>query len=403
MNQLSCRLFRGSAGLDALSPHWNALVERLERPSYIHLWEWYRAYADCLAERPEALIFAAFYAGDHDSERSIAAILPFEARGQTIAGLPLRTLALPRHDHMPHCDILVAPGYEHRFDLAVAVDRVRKLSGLPCDVGVFRRVLADGCLARVLPTRTSTRMVAHKAPLSDALPVMVHAEFLAQLSKNFRGALRKARNKLAKLDGVEFHSIRKPADLDAAFARFVEVEASGWKGADGTAIGLDPSLRNFYRQLMSALGARGQMEINLLIRGDHTLAAQFAITSGNRLYVLKIGYDEAYKAQAPGNMLLERVLQAHHERAHVGYIDLVSDAAWHRSWKPLQRHAHTYYLFRRTPAGIAALLSTVATRELRPRYYYLRQRLQHLSGVLAQKIPWQSASGDGSTSNHNVK
>ncbi len=59
-------------------------------------------------------------------------------------------------------------------------------------------------------------------------------ETFSALSKNFRGNLRKARNKLAKLEGVEFVSARGPEELASALEVFLDVEASGWKGASGT-------------------------------------------------------------------------------------------------------------------------------------------------------------------------
>src|SRR5690606_17756733 len=99
---------------------------------------------------------------------------------------------------------------------------------------------------------------------------------LDRLSKNFRGSLRKARNKLARLAGVEVRWAREPAEIYPAFERFLEVEASGWKGDGGigTAIQLDPTLRAFYGGLMQRLAQTGRARINLMMHGDRVMAGQ---------------------------------------------------------------------------------------------------------------------------------
>jgi hypothetical protein len=88
---------------------------------------------------------------------------------------------------------------------------------------------------------------------------------------------------------------------------------------------------------------------------DHQpAAAQFAIVSGQRCYLLKIAYDEAHASVAPGNLLLERVLQKYESHPAIKHVDLVSNAAWHTSWKPVVRDVHTHLLFRRSPRGLLA-------------------------------------------------
>ena len=146
------------------------------------------------------------------------------------------------------------------------------------------------------------------------------------------------------------------------------MESSGWKGRNGTgtAIANDPRLLAFYRQLVERVGPTGQCEIHLLVAGGADVAAQFSVVAGQRCYLLKIGYDESHAQLAPGNMLLERLLKRYEGDRVVKHIDLVTDAAWHDSWKPQTRSAHRHYLFRPTTKGLLAWAALQGKQALRP-------------------------------------
>jgi CelD/BcsL family acetyltransferase involved in cellulose biosynthesis len=75
---------------------------------------------------------------------------------------------------------------------------------------------------------------------------------------------------------------------------------------------------------------------------------------GDTYNILKIGYDETHSAMAPGNVLLERLLQDISTRKTLTRVDLISDMAWHRNWKAAQEDVFTLYLFNRSPRGIGA-------------------------------------------------
>jgi CelD/BcsL family acetyltransferase involved in cellulose biosynthesis len=140
------------------------------------------------------------------------------------------------------------------------------------------------------------------------------------------------------------------------YDEFIEVEASGWKGGQGTrsAIKLNANICSFYRELVSTFAFPGNCEINLLKAGSSCLAGQFCLRVGDTYNILKIGYDETYSAMAPGNILLDRLLQDISTRKMFTRVDLISDMAWHRNWRAAQEDVFTLYLFNRSPRGIGA-------------------------------------------------
>ena len=113
---------------------------------------------------------------------------------------------------------------------------------------------------------------------------------------------------------VSFRTTRDPESLSRSFEQFLEVEASGWKGASGTAtaILLDTKLQAFYRQLMETFGQDGRCEINQLQIDGRIAAAQFALIAGETLSLLKIGYDQHFVDVAPGQLLLAHTVSRLH-------------------------------------------------------------------------------------------
>ena len=399
MSSLRLEVLRGPSGLERLARDWERLAEQIPGKSCVHLWEWHRSYLAALAPAPGDALYCAFYAGTEPM-----AILPLERATERLMGVRLDTLRLPTHAHVPYGDVLLHP--RARLDMRLLTRALRR-AGLRWDLLLMGRVLADSAVAALMRALPESRYAGVPAALhpglsgglaaglharlaaglwaveqvggSDALPTLRYKELLERMSKNFRGSLRKARNRLARLADVRFVSAQTPAALEDAYAAFLEVEASGWKGSAGTAIKLDPRLREFYGQLVARLGPSGRCQIHLLAAGEQVIAAQLAILAGERCYLLKIGHHEGYRHLAPGNMLLERLLEGYQGDPAIAYVDLVSNASWHRSWNPIVREVLGFYLFEPSARGLLAWSGLRGKQVLRPAYREVRARAQSLA------------------------
>ena len=126
------------------------------------------------------------------------------------------------------------------------------------------------------------------------------------------------------------------ARLEAAFERFLAVEASGWKGEEGTAIARDPALTGFYRALLAPREPGLAARIDLLWLDEECVAAQYALVTDRRLSLLKIGYDERHADCSPGSLLLESTLE-HARAAGLATLSLVTSPPWAARWHPEER------------------------------------------------------------------
>ena len=204
-------------------------------------------------------------------------------------------------------------------------------------------------------------------------------DYYRGLSHNFRGNLRKARRKLEQLRDVR-PLLQSPGRFDEAdFQRFVDLEASGWKGAQGEAIKKRETWVNFYREFIAGLARANCLALNFLAAEDRVIAAQLGIHTGSRLSILKIAYDENYARCAPGNLLWSMQLEAAFASDEIREVDALSDMPWHRDWKMRRR---SYYSLRIVPRSLLPTLVTFYEEKVPGARACAKRALGRIPGLL---------------------
>jgi len=115
--------------------------------------------------------------------------------------------------------------------------------------------------------------------------------------------LRRQRHRLAEHGAVHFDVARSPDAVAAAVETFLALEASGWKGARGTALAQNDGDAGFVRRATIALAASGQCEIVTLRAGDTPVAAGIVLRHQDRAFFFKLGVDERFSKFSPGVQL----------------------------------------------------------------------------------------------------
>lgn len=121
---------------------------------------------------------------------------------------------------------------------------------------------------------------------------------------------RKLRQRLARFEAggtIAFETLRAPDALAEGLADYVALEASGWKGAAGTAIAARPAEAAFMREAVARLGRDGRIRIDRLHRAGRTLAASVLLETRDTAWCLKISHDEREARHSPGVELVHRV------------------------------------------------------------------------------------------------
>jgi CelD/BcsL family acetyltransferase involved in cellulose biosynthesis len=115
--------------------------------------------------------------------------------------------------------------------------------------------------------------------------------------------LRRQRNRLAEHGPVHFDVARTPEEISAAVETFLMLEASGWKGQRGTALGQHEGDAAFVRRATSALAETGQCEIVTLRAGKMPVASAIVLRHLDRAFYFKLGVDERFAKFSPGVQL----------------------------------------------------------------------------------------------------
>lgn len=192
--------------------------------------------------------------------------------------------------------------------VAAWLDGVAGEPALP-NVAMLPAVSVEGPFAAALERVLADRGIAYTdfGLLKRALlaPGGDRANYLAQaMGAKHRKELPRRRRRLAELGAVTHDVLTAEPDVTAALERFLEIEASGWKGRRGTAGMNCPTRLSFFRQAITALARDGKARIDLLRVGDRVIATSIALRSGNTLFGWKMAYDEGYAKYSPGAQLV---------------------------------------------------------------------------------------------------
>ena len=335
--------YSGRDGLLEIESDWTRLVAAMPDARFQHLFE---THLSCVDHLPSAFgPLRCLALSDGTRIRAICPIDPQQFPVFRIFKSPVWGFLKGLED-VPR-DVICPPDPEAEAAL------------LPCVAGHLRRMRPRRrwlVLTRVLEGSAVWRCLqrggasTYHADRDDSAHVIrcdrPFAEIAAQLSRKFRANLRSAHNRLAKLAEVSFVRTHDPADLGAAFDRYLKVESSGWKGPAGsrTALALRPNHLAFYRSWIAALGARGRCEFNELRSDETCVASTFCIRLGDEVTVLNISYDEQFANVAPGHLVLERILQQCCDDPSITHVNLVGSAAWNLVWEPEVTASYNVYL-----------------------------------------------------------
>ena len=130
--------------------------------------------------------------------------------------------------------------------------------------------------------------------------------------------------------------------LDEGF----RLEASGWKGARGTAMRSATSTREFYTRLAAVAARQGWLSLYQLQAGATPVAFQFGLELGDTYFLLKPGYDETFADCSPGHLLVEDVLADLEERGIREFDFLGPEMPWKSEWTDRLRPHTWLYIFR---------------------------------------------------------
>jgi CelD/BcsL family acetyltransferase involved in cellulose biosynthesis len=280
----------GSFG--ALEDEWQALADRTGASPFL-MPGWYRAWWETFGRGTLEVL-----AVRRDGE--LAAVLPVQSRHGRVA--TLTNWHSPESGLLALDDVAAAAAVGEAFARARASIRFQLL-----DADNAARAPVE-THAKARAWRTVSRLVA-ESPFVD-LRSTTWPLYEQSLQRRFRKDLRRARRRLEEQGEVTMttHSTRQglEAALDEAFA----IEASGWKGTEGTAISSRFETLGFYTSMAVWAATLGLLRVTFLRLDGTAIAADVGLCSGGAYYSLKSGYEPRFGRFSPGMLLTHAQLEA---------------------------------------------------------------------------------------------
>lgn len=194
------------------------------------------------------------------------------------------------------------------------------------------------------------------------------------IGKNHNREYRRLWRRLSETGHLRYHIASNKNEILRAFEDYMQLEAAGWKGKQGTAFLSKSKDTDFARKAIYNLAKQDLVRIHILSVNDRPVASLVVFYYQNQAWTWKTAYDENLKAFSPGVLLMIEVLKNHIEDAHLR----ITDSCAIPDHPVMSRLFHERENFGTIVLGLTdrSLGSvTTITRQLN-RYDWLRQRIR---------------------------
>lgn len=321
-NTVNIEVLTGRAGLDAITAPWQALAERCGY-HFLHFPGWYEAQLANLDDDS-----SVYFVTISRADSGLCAVLPLEKSSLAKGKMQLPILQLFYPNEMGVNDILSSvPLLEHH---AAMIRKLRQHVGFFAFIR-WQCILNSGCAVKQLLQPENARFT-HQSKFIDFSSGL--ETFWASYSSKFRKGLQKKVRKAEESGVLSLVCATQGQALEDAFATFLEVEDSGWKGERGTSVRKQPKKLAYYQSLLRSYSESQQVQINILYLDEAPIAAQFGVRVRDRLFLLKIGFSEAHGAISPGYLVLYKLIEEMGRAGVISSVSFVTGVDWIDRWHP---------------------------------------------------------------------
>jgi CelD/BcsL family acetyltransferase involved in cellulose biosynthesis len=157
-------------------------------------------------------------------------------------------------------------------------------------------------------------------------------DYLEKKNSHFRNNLKRVSRKMHSLGNVAFLSNRDFQDFAEAYGLVLSIEEKSWKHKNGTAMTSTEKQRAFYRTLCKGAFDKGRLRLSILTLNNEPIAFEMGLLKDNKYYSVHGSYDEKFKKENPGTMLLAKFIE---DLIHDGIkeFDFFGEPfEWERNW-----------------------------------------------------------------------
>jgi CelD/BcsL family acetyltransferase involved in cellulose biosynthesis len=271
---------------------------------------------------------AFVYGRDSGGRRVMCGVFPLQL-ASAYKRLPLRCWKLWKHDYCFLGVPLVRTGHEtEALSALIRALRSNREGGGLLELGMLT---AEGPFRRSIDAwATQTRQALLVTDRYERALLNVPASYDSYFHDTFDRKRRKEfvrqGNRLREVGPVATVCSSPHVDPALQIDEFLELEASGWKGRDGTALAAREADRAFLREAATEAHRRGRLMLLALRVGGKPVAMKLNWMAGDGGFAFKIAYDEAWAAYSPGLLLELANVQRLAEDGRARWMDSCADA-----------------------------------------------------------------------------
>lgn len=303
--------------LEEIVPSWRALAEEALVPAIMQEPAW---VLSCVRNmRPGNLETLAIWnqaSGSKDGGDLIGIVTVLPAKWQW--GLPTGPYKSATHAHVFNGTPLL-----HRQHAGVALAALLRQVGSPfllesvADMGPFVEILDQSAAAsgRKIDWLESFERGVYTCDRS------AETYLLDTHSRGRRNKFRRWRKQLKAKGTLTFEALGVGDELGAWMDEFEALEASGWKGREGTAVACSPVESAFFSEALAECHSQQRLLFWKLALDGKPVAMLFGIRHQRHISLGKITYDEDHSRQTPGALMLLDVMDWAYEQSEFDFID----------------------------------------------------------------------------------
>ena len=285
-----------------LKSDWNNLLSKsdCDVPYLTH--EWLTTWWECFGDKNELLILLV------KKNNNLIAAAPLMISETKKYSLKLRHIGFIGNDLCYRLNFLLTEvpetSLEKIFDSLIKECRwdLIELINIPTDSSGYK-------LTKYLFNNKYHRQIFYGEKESLITPYIKTNghwnEYLSQLNNNFIKNLRWNKNRLQKLGAnlYQYNTKNKTHSLQQILADIFEIAKNTWQYQKGTSIVSTTCEKKFYTLLSQRFDESYGLYLSLLKKGGNGISFRYEIKYNEKLYNLKIGYDQQYKMYSPGIVL----------------------------------------------------------------------------------------------------
>ena len=311
-----------------------------------------------------------------DHRRELVGVFPVTVKGFT-KGDPFGVLCFSFDSLFGVCTPLISPLAPEQV-WARFIDYVQSDAHLPNIIHIpeFYRKEGGGLALETLIAQDQVLVhVEQEFQRAVASPLSDYDAYIARWSKKKARNIRSREKKLRGLGALQFDIIERGAvDFGDEFARFLELETGGWKGAKGTALASRADSRAFVKQVFqSDLPRSLGVHLAVLRLDGEMIAAQLNLHAQDHVFFIKSAYDERLSTYGPGVLLYKWMLEQ--MLSHKRFVELDSCADAHHSLEEI-------WLERKTVQAVLLALNTPDNQVPFQRLVAWRRFLQRSKSII---------------------